>query len=334
MPHHVGEHGGDVAWRDGLHEVLAVELPGHEPLEFPLVEPRVVEGDRERPQRVRRLARRERAADRGIQPAAQIAADGDVRAQAQAHTTREQPVEGREGLGGLVARLRILEVVVAAATQPPVLPDGEPAGLEGVDSTEHGARRSGGPEREHLVEPHGVGRRLDLAAREQGLRFRGKHQVPAHDAVEERAHPEPVPGEQHGLMATVVNRERELPVQATQHPGAPLLVRVHQHLGIAARAKAMPGPYQLRAQLQVVIDLAVVHDEHSSIFVAQRLGAAGDVDDAEAHVGQTHALARVPPAAVGTAMPQRGRHAVEGPGGHTSRLVTGDPGKPAHQSGS
>ena len=96
----------------------------------------------------------------------------------------------------------------------------------------------------------------------------------------------------------------------------------------------MPGGGQLLAQLQVVVDLAVVHDEHGVVFIAQRLGPAGDVDDAEAHVGQPHPRPGVPPAPVGTAVAEGRRHAVEGSRRDAARLVAGQSREPAHQTGS
>ena len=215
-----------------------------------------------------------------------------------------------------------------------MLPHREAARLEGVHVAEHGAWRPRRPEREDLIDADGIHRRLDLAAREQRLGFGREHQVPAHDAVEQRSHAEAVPHQKHRFRATVVDRERELAVQPVQHPGAPLLVPVHEDFRIAARAEAVSGRDQLLAELQVVVDLAVVHDEDGAVLVAQRLRAAGDVDDAEPHVGEADPRPGVAPAAVGAAVAQGGRHAVEGPGRDAARLAPGDPREPAHQAGS
>ena len=51
----------------------------------------------------------------------------------------------------------------------------------------------------------------------------------------------------------------------------------------------MAGRDQLGAQLEVVIDLAVVDDQHGAVFVAEWLRTAGDIDDAEAYVRQADA---------------------------------------------
>ena len=177
--------------------MLAAQLAGDEQLELPLVEPRIVERHGKRAQGVGRFSRRERARDRRIQPTAEIAANGNIGAQPQRDAGSEQIAQGGERVGGLVAGLGVVELVVPAAAQPPIAPDGEAAGLEGLHPAEHRARGARRPEGEHLVESHGIGRRLDLAACEQGLGFAREHQVAADDAVEQRAHAEPVPRQEH-----------------------------------------------------------------------------------------------------------------------------------------
>ena len=202
-----------------------------------------------------------------------------------------------------------------------------------MDAAEHGPRRPGRPEGEDLIEADEIGGGFDPAAREQRLRLGGEEQVPVRDGVEEWTHTEPIARQQDRFGPTIVNRERELPVQAAQHPGAPLLVRVHQHFRIAAGAEAMPGGRQLGPQLEVVVDLAVVDDEHRAVFIPEGLRPTGHVDDAEAHVCQADARAGVAPAAVRTPMAQRARHAVQDLGGDAapSRRPS-QPCEPAHQA--
>src|SRR6266498_516392 len=286
VPDDVRKDGGHVTESDRAHEMMTVQLSGHEQLELAFVELRIVERDGERTQWERRLPRGERAADRRIEPAAQIPTDGNVRAEAQRDATLEQAAEGRDRVGSFLPRLRVLQVVVAAVAQSAVTPDGEATWLDGVHALEHGPRGTGGPEGEDLIEAHGIERGLDLAAREQRLGLRGEHQIPVRDAVEERPDAEPISREEHRFRTTIVNRERELPVQAGQHPRAPLLVRMDEHFRIAAGAEAMPGGLQVGPQLEVVVDLAVVDDEHGAVLIPEGLPPAGDVDDAEAHVSQ------------------------------------------------
>src|SRR6266566_6044964 len=68
-----------------LHGVPAPELGRDRLLEHALVELRIVERHRERPQIVRRRLRRERARDTGIEAAAQVAADRYIGAHPQLH---------------------------------------------------------------------------------------------------------------------------------------------------------------------------------------------------------------------------------------------------------
>ena len=70
---------------------------------------------------------------------------------------------------------------------------------------------------------------------------------------------------------------------------------------------------QLRGELHVVEDLAVLHDRDLSVVRDEGLVAAGEVDDREAPVADGHAaLALVPDAlVVGTAVHEAGRHGGE-----------------------
>ena len=334
VAHDFRENRGDVVGADRLDVMAALELVRHQLLELPLIELRVVEGDGKRPQRERRPAGRERARYRGIEAATQVPTDGDVGAQPQRDAAVEQPAERRERVGRFLARLRIMKLVKAIVTQHALAPHRERARLERVHAAEHGPGWPGRPEREHLVESHRIELGLDLTAREQGLRFGREPQVSVGNAVEQRAHAEAVAGEEDRSRATIVDREGELSVQAAKHAGAPLLVRVHEHLGIRARPEPMAGRDQLVSQLQIVVDLAVVDDQHGSVFIAEGLRTAGDVDDAQTHVRETDLRVGVAPGAVRATVPQRSGHAIEHLGRHAARLAARDAREAAHQTGS
>ena len=57
---------------------------------------------------------------------------------------------------------------------------------------------------------------------------------------------------------------------------------MNDHLGVGVRGEHVPALEQLAGQLAIVVDLAVEDDLHGAVFVADRLVAGLQVDDAEA----------------------------------------------------
>ena len=77
----------------------------------------------------------------------------------------------------------------------------------------------------------------------------------------------------------------------------------------------MTARLELRAQLRVVVDLAVVGDPYGAVLVGHRLMASGgEVDDRQAPMAQRHPLVRAHAraAVVGAAMTQHVGHARHG----------------------
>ncbi len=65
---------------------------------------------------------------------------------------------------------------------------------------------------------------------------------------------------------------------------AELFVEVDDHLGVAARAERVAERREFGDQRPIVVDLAVVDDDHRAVLVVQRLAAAAEIDDREAPV--------------------------------------------------
>src|SRR5262249_50446819 len=100
-----------------------------------------------------------------------------------------------------------------------------------------------------------------------------------------------------GPLPPIPDGEGEHAVEAAQALGPPFLVGVQDHLGVAARAEDVAAGLQLGAQVEEVIQLAVVDDAASPVLVPNGLLAAGQVDDAEAANAEEEA-AGVPRAAL------------------------------------
>lgn len=77
---------------------------------------------------------------------------------------------------------------------------------------------------------------------------------------------------------------------------------MNNHLRIAVGVEVVAAALQLLAQLRKVIDFAVEHDPHTTIFVVNGLAAAGEVDNAEPAHAQADVSLRVDAFFIRTAM--------------------------------
>ena len=94
-------------------------------------------------------------------------------------------------------------------------------------------------------------------------------------------------------------------------------------------AKRWPSRSSSRAQLLVVVDLAVLDDVDRPVLVRDRLVAAREVDDREPPRGEPDAVVEEGAVAVGAAVDERGAHRVE-PAALDRAPARGDSADPAH----
>ena len=113
------------------------------------------------------------------------------------------------------------------------------------------------------------------------------------------------------LAGRVPDCDGEHPAQPLPEAGAPLLVAMHEHLGVAVRPKDVAGPLEFAGELAIVVDLAVLDDDDAAVFAADRLVAAGQVDDREAPRGDPDPAVDVHALRVGAAVDERRRHPAE-----------------------
>jgi hypothetical protein len=160
-------------------------------------------------------------------------------------------------------------------------------------------------ERERVDPPGDVGmepQRLPLA-REDELRA----VVP----VPERLLADPVAREQQRPLLAVPRGDREHAVEARERVRAPLLDRVHGHLGVAVRPELVVQALQLAPELAKVVDLAVQDEPQVAASVCDRLLAARRVDDREPPETDRDVGILEPALVVGPAVPQGRHHAAE-----------------------
>src|SRR5690349_16254808 len=119
----------------------------------------------------------------------------------------------------------------------PVAPDRVTARLERVDAAKWCPRRACRPEGEDLIDPAVIDLGLDFTAGKDRLRFRGAIERSIAFGIEQWTHAKAIAREEQRALGTVVDRERELAVEARQQLCAPRLVAVDEHFRVAARAE-------------------------------------------------------------------------------------------------
>jgi hypothetical protein len=329
------EHLRHVAARDDDLRVLAAEEARHLALPACLVVLGVLEAQGEGAEARARRAEPERGDDRAVEASGEVAADRHVRAQ---HAQARRPLERRaQRLGGVLERAAEGEAVallgearrpVAALLPRAVAVAPHVAGAELFDAAEHGLRRDDGPERERLVEsPRIEGARQRRRRGEDRLHLAREEHAPVVLGHVERAHAHAVAAEHELAAPRVPERDRPLAVEALERPFAPLLPRVDDDLGVAPRPEAVAALLELRAQVEVVEDLAVVGDPERAVLVREGLLPGREVDDREPRVRQADPVVAVDAELVRAAVSERGGHGAErldGGGGAASRQNAAD----------
>ena len=171
----------------------------------------------------------------------------------------------------------------------------------------------------------------EVGQRPQRLQLGGEREV-GPVAVVERLDPEAVAREHEPAPLRVPHRDREHAPQPLGEARPVLLVEVDEHLGVGVRrAEAVAGRLELRPQLGVVVDLAVLDDDDPPVLVGDRLVAALEVDDRQPPRRQPglaeHDLAR----AVRPAVAQRFAHGAQQRGVDGAPVAPDDAADPAHR---
>ncbi len=164
---------------------------------------------------------------------------------------------------------------------------------------------------DHLV----VWRGLQLPVLQQPLDLAGEEQAAGtrRASVVQRLDAEVVTVEDELAtdLTQVGDRERPHTVEARGAGRSPLLIGVDDDLAVALGAEGVPRRLKLGAQLAVVVDLAVVDEPDSLVFVGEGLMAPGAIDDAQAAVPEAYRLSLERSSVVRSAMDERGGHAAE-----------------------
>ena len=147
--------------------------------------------------------------------------------------------------------------------------------------------------------------KITLEARVCGKCFelRAEHELAVvQQRVIQRLDAQAVTRKEKHLLIAVPQGKRKHAAKMLHTGFAPLLPRVHDDLGIGTRAKGVTKALQFGNQFDKVVNLAVEHHHHAAVLIEQRLLTAGDVDDGQAPVAETHARFEVQASLVRAAM--------------------------------
>ena len=128
----------------------------------------------------------------------------------------------------------------------------------------------------------------------------------------------------------VPEREIEHAVQAPHKRVTFGVVHVQQHFVVRAGLEAVALGLQLGAQLAVVVDLAVARRPERLLDIAQRLVAAGQVDDRQAAHRDAAIGVNVHALVIGPAMPRDVAHRRQGVGHNALAVEIENPVDAAH----
>ena len=245
----------------------------------------------------------DRRDERGIESAAEIGPDRDIRAQSDPRGVDEQIPELLHGfLERGVARGAKLETPVGMDLKL-IASDACPmSGRQLFDTFEGGSRGERAPERENLIEGAGGNGRRDLGMRQQTLDFRTKHDASGQLAVEQRPDPESIPGEKQCLAISIPDGDGELTIEVLKALRTVLLIQMQNHLGIGPGPELMPPGLESGAEFDVIEHLAIEDDPQGFVLVGDRLLTRAEIDDAQARVAQGDVRIGVHTELIGTAM--------------------------------
>src|SRR5438094_3945856 len=275
----------------------------------------IAEPDRERLYRSRRMLRHQRENGGRVDAAAQERAERDVGSQPDANGLAQLGAE-------LLNRLAFRQCVAFGGLRP--LPerfeprrrvrgvdDERRAGRHAPHALEDGALAGYVAEGEKAEQRVGAHRGRTTDGIEDGFRFGREDQLAVLPQVIQRLLAGAIAREHEAPPRRIPDGDREHPAHAAEAIDAFGGVQVRDHFGVARGREAASGAPQLVAQLDVVVDLAVLHHRDGAAVDRDRLMPAGDVDDAQPRGRECRRWIDKCAAIVGAAVAQRGDHPLE-----------------------
>src|SRR6185503_19698991 len=107
----------------------------------------------------------------------------------------------------------------------------------------------------------------------------------------------------------VPNRKREHSSKLLDRAWAVFFVKMNDSFGVAGCLILMAARFEIRPQISMVIDLAVIDDPHAAVFIRHRLMPARQIHNRQPPVPQPHRSVDVHTGVIGSAMRQAVSHA-------------------------
>ena len=165
---------------------------------------------------------------------------------------------------------------------------------------------------------------------EERAQLGSEHEGVRAGIVVERLLAHAVAGQKEVLAGAIPEREGEHPVEVTDALRPRLLVGVHDHFGVRARAESVSAPLEPVAQGGEVVNFSVQHDPDGPILVRDRLLPAGQIDHGEPTDAERNMIVDVRALVVRPPMAQRRRHPAQYLTTILSRSIHHEPGDSAH----
>src|SRR6185436_17533388 len=128
----------------------------------------------------------------------------------------------------------------------------------------------------------------DVGMKQQRIELGSEDELPVYLCIKQRLLPHAIAREKQFLPTRIPDREGKHPAQVFWTVSAKLVVGMNDGFGVAVGVERVAKVFQLLAQLEIVVDLAVEDDPRGSIPIVNGLLAALEIDDREAAHGQTH----------------------------------------------
>src|SRR4051794_39943051 len=114
---------------------------------------------------------------------------------------------------------------------------------------------------------------------QQNFRLRSEEQRVVEYAPVKGLLSEEIARDQQTASAAIPQSEGKHAVELADHSVAVFFIQVRQDFGVGSAAKCVSTFFELRAQLAVVVDLAVEDYGDAPVFVEDRLFTRDEIDD-------------------------------------------------------
>ena len=131
------------------------------------------------------------------------------------------------------------------------------------------------PEAKEVCQPSRIQLARDTGISEKSLYLRSKRELAAALVVVQRFFTYAITRKKESLPRSIPNRNREHAIKTAEAIDTPFFVGMQDYFGIASCAKDMASVFQLRAQIEEIVKLAIKNKTAAMIFIPDRLMTSG-----------------------------------------------------------